>query len=544
METRLMNRETAKELGYTQIQQWIPVKSPYGKLEKEKQRCYLPGEEGLLEQEFDLMEEMKTLIDQNPDFKKVLEKGLRGLKDLRTTLDRLMAGDLLRELELFEIKSQVLQMEVLRRELDAFPLHSLKKYCPRGLTALVALLDPDDTGVNSFYIYSSYSEKLRELREALEKNRSEIQRETARIHQQIEAYSQMKPQSNGEIRVSRGNPQLIERLTQCPDLVIGAEGLREITFRAKGSSQLQLLMEDQAQLQQLEEEEALQVRKLLCLQVKAFGEILIKNTLSLGRLDFLWGKIVLGKRMKGTRPRLMKGDGLELIQAIHPVVAEGLTSQGRGYTPVDLRLKKGVTLIRGANMGGKTVTLKLVGLIQALAQSGFYVPARRAQLPLVNQIHLSSGDHQSMTLGLSTFGAEMQGLAQMLKQQERSRLILVDELARGTNPTESQALTQAVVDYQAQRKDFTLLTTHHSGIALAQGTTCLEVVGLREMTLEALEQAMTSGMGIGEVLESHMDFRLVEVDQSREAPMEALKIAQLMGVEGEIIQRAKELLKK
>lgn len=544
MFTRLMSRETAKELGYTQILQWLPIKTPYGKREKEKHRCYLPGEEGRLEQEFDLMDEMKTLLEQGDGFEAILEQGLRGIKDLSTTLERLMAGNLLRELELFEIKSQVMQMEALRKALAPLPLQGLRNYCPRDLSQLMDLLDPEGSGVNSFYIYSSYSPKLKEIREELEKNRREIQAETTQIHQRVEAYGQVKLQANGEVRVSREQAQRIEQLIQCPDLILGAEGLREVTFRMKASPRLLALMEEQTRLQQLEEEEALQVRKGLCQQVKAFGETLMENTYFLGRLDFLWGKVLLGKRLQGTRPQFLVGDKMELTQARHPVVAEGLASQGRPYTPVDLRLKQGVTLIRGANMGGKTVTLKVVGLIQALAQGGFYVPAERAVLSNVEGIYLSSGDHQSMTLGLSTFGAEMQGLAQILKPHQGRRLILIDELARGTNPMESQALTQAVVDTQGEKRDFTLLTTHHSGLELGPHITCLEVVGLREMSLEALAQAMASGMGIKDLLESHMDFRLVPVDASREVPMEALKIAQLMGIDREIIERAKKRLQK
>ena len=106
------------------------------------------------------------------------------------------------------------------------------------------------------------------------------------------------------------------------------------------------------------------------------------------------------------------------------------------YVPIDLNLNKNVVCITGANMGGKTVTLRMTGQIAAMASFGMFVPCEYAKLCLFEHIFISAGDDQSIEKGLSTFGAEIVNLKEAIKNSDRRSLILIDELAGGTNPKE------------------------------------------------------------------------------------------------------------
>ena len=117
-------------------------------------------------------------------------------------------------------------------------------------------------------------------------------------------------------------------------------------------------------------------------------------------------------------------------------VEEILKSKGKEYCPISLSLKDGVTCITGANMGGKTISLKLSGQVAILAQYGFFVPAEKARVGLSNYMQILIGDSQSVERGLSSFGSEMEELKEIFDHGTERSVILIDEIASGTNPVE------------------------------------------------------------------------------------------------------------
>ncbi len=116
---------------------------------------------------------------------------------------------------------------------------------------------------------------------------------------------------------------------------------------------------------------------------------------------------------------------------------ERLKREEKAYKPVSIQVNEGVTCITGANMGGKTVTLKMIGNLVWLAQMGLFVPAESMSLSLRNFIFVSIGDEQDVDLGLSTFGGEIVKVSKAVELSSHQGLILIDELARGTNPKEA-----------------------------------------------------------------------------------------------------------
>ncbi len=200
-----------------------------------------------------------------------------------------------------------------------------------------------------------------------------------------------------------------------------------------------------------------------------------------------------------------------------------------------------MSCITGANMGGKTISLKLIGLLSAMAQYGLFVPAKSMALGLNSYIKSSIGDMQSTDSGLSTFGGEIKVVEEAIKRADEKGLILIDELARGTNPVEGYAISKAIVMYLMNKKSITLLTTHYDNVADMENIQHLQVVGLSEIDFNTLKQNINPDEGM-DIINKYMDYRLRPVDRSKTIPKDAINIAKLMGLNEEILRIAEELM--
>lgn len=542
MNNSLMSIKTEQEIGLRAILQRINTHTPYGKKAREQMAPFFPGQEAVLERVFDQVTLLIKTIDQQPALLRLLKSSFSTIKDITGSLSRVKGHEILNEIELFEIKCQVMDMNLMGKALQPYLVGSLAEYQLEPLTEIEALLDPEGYGVKSFYLYDSYSQELARLRKEKQQLEKKIRHEEALIHQEIHREIGIKPRPNGELHLPKAHYDKIEALQKSPRLYVASEGLQGIVFKIIQSQEVHRLQEDLENIRALEETEELRVRGMLSQEIDRLAEPLIKNINRLGALDLLLGKVLLAKKIKGCRPQLQKEPHMDIRQGRHPAVEEALANRGLQYTPVDLSLGQGITLITGANMGGKTVTLKLLALVAAMAQWGLFVPAEACTLGMVEFIHFSTGDNQSMESGLSTFGAEMKELGQALKKSQTRGLILIDELARGTNPQEGYAITYSVIEYLKKMPATSVITTHHEGLGHVEGISQLQVVGLRNVTLTELRAAFQTYQHHDQVLQRYMDFRLVPMAEPGEIPMEALKIAELMGIDEEVLQRAEEIL--
>ena len=191
------------------------------------------------------------------------------------------------------------------------------------------------------------------------------------------------------------------------------------------------------------------VREELSVQLRPYHDDLKQALEAVGLLDVVLAKARQAIRGQLTLPQIPEEGEMVFEGLFHPQIREILEQEGRAFQAVDLKLEKGTTVITGANMAGKTVLLKSVQLAQYLMQFGFYVPARRAGMPLVEQVLTSIGDDQDELNGLSSYAAEMLRVDEMIRQvRQRSKiLVLIDELARTTNPVEGRAIVNGVVDF-------------------------------------------------------------------------------------------------
>jgi DNA mismatch repair protein MutS2 len=216
------------------------------------------------------------------------------------------------------------------------------------------------------------------------------------------------------------------------------------------------------ELSHLEKEEELRLLRSLTAKVKELAEDLEGAQALLGRLDGLYARAELSRVMEAVSPVLRYGGDVDLRQARNPILV-ALTSGKDSPVPSDILLSKdqNVMIISGPNRGGKTVTLKTLGLLSLMAQVGLHIPAAEGtSLPVFEHIMAEIGDDQDIQAGLSTFSAHIGHLKHMVEHADEKSLVIIDEPGMGTDPDEGAALAMAVLDELSQRGAFVAVSTH------------------------------------------------------------------------------------
>jgi DNA mismatch repair protein MutS2 len=207
--------------------------------------------------------------------------------------------------------------------------------------------------------------------------------------------------------------------------------------------------------------EILKLFKELTAKVREHRAEILALVENLTRLDLLWGRARWGYSVKGTLVQAGKpGQGWALVQARHPLL-------GTSAVPIDLRVpsETSVLLLSGPNTGGKTVSLKTVGLLSLLHQFGFPVPAApETVLPVWDGVWTDIGDHQSLDQALSTFSSHMKRMAEVFAGATSRSLVLLDEMASGTDPLEGGALGMSFLDHFLDEGVTVFGTTHHGAL--------------------------------------------------------------------------------
>ncbi|WP_295729922.1 endonuclease MutS2 [uncultured Limosilactobacillus sp.] len=223
----------------------------------------------------------------------------------------------------------------------------------------------------------------------------------------------------------------------------------------------QNVVEINNRLRQAQIEERQEVRRVLAelsALIAPYRKEIANNERLLGHLDFVNAKAQLAKHMQASLPLLTDDGVINLRQARHPLI------DPHRVVANDIRLGKDyrTIVITGPNTGGKTITLKTLGLIQLMGQSGFFIPANEgSQITIFDDVFADIGDEQSLEQNLSTFSGHMENVKRILEQITPKSLVLLDELGAGTDPKEGAALAMAILDQIQQVGSEVVITTHY-----------------------------------------------------------------------------------
>ena len=285
------------------------------------------------------------------------------------------------------------------------------------------------------------------------------------------------------------------------------------------NNQLQLLIEE-------EQEEEKRILLELTHFIGHYSENLLQNQKLIALLDTYMAIAQYALEFDGAFPRFT--DKIYFKKAYHPILLWKERKEGQGKAvPIELMFSPPtkVLVISGPNAGGKTMALKTMGILVLMSQTGIPVPTEEASLPVFSQIFSDMGDDKALEYQMSTFSAHLSRLQEILNAIQGHTLILIDEIGRGTNPTEGSALAMSFLDTFKAKKAWTIVTTHYEGLkayALQRKDVLNVAVSIESKTLRPTYQLLYNNMGMSC----------------------ALEIAERMGIEKEILEKAKSYLRE
>jgi DNA mismatch repair protein MutS2 len=276
-----------------------------------------------------------------------------------------------------------------------------------------------------------------------------------------------------------------------------------------------------------EKHEIEKILRLLTAEVGAHADDITRSIELVAQLDLIVAKARYAHRINAIEPAILEpsADGqkktnyIKLIDARHPLL-------GEKAVPFSLELgeKYSVLVITGPNTGGKTVTLKTIGLLNVMAQAGLPIPADKgSQLPILDNVFADIGDEQSIEQTLSTFSWHMGNIVRIIGQAAGRSLVLLDELGTSTDPAEGSALARAILRYFLSKGTLTVATTHFSDLKAFAHTT----PGLNNASLEFNPKTLTPTY--------HLTFGIP-------GGSNAIATAARLGIPGEIINDARSML--
>ncbi|RBP93923.1 DNA mismatch repair protein MutS2 [Cytobacillus firmus] len=386
---------------------------------------------------------------------------LGGIFDIRPHVKRAVIGGMLSPQELNQISSTIHASRQMKRFIEEFAEEESSLPILLGYTDKIIVLADLETSIRNAVddngeVLDSASESLRSLRNQLRTKESRVRE---RLESMIRSSSAQKMLSDAIITIR--NDRFVIPVKQ------EYRGHYGGIIHDQSSSGQTLFIEPASIVQLNNELQGIRVKEqqeieriLIALSVQAAENSSELETIVdvLGEIDFMFAKARYSKRIKASKPKINNEGKISLFKARHPLIPidEVVAND------IKLGAEYSTIVITGPNTGGKTVTLKTVGLCTLMAQAGLQIPALDgSETAVFGNVYADIGDEQSIEQSLSTFSSHMVNIVDILDQVDFNSLVLFDELGAGTDPQEGAALAISILDEVYKRGARVIATTHY-----------------------------------------------------------------------------------
>jgi DNA mismatch repair protein MutS2 len=473
--------------------------------------------------------EARRLLDLKPDV------GVGGARDVRLAAERAARGVVLQPLELLDVQYTLVSARRLKRSvLQSAESAPILAQLARGIADLPVVVEAiegalDDQGA----VLDSASPKLARLRREMHIVRDRIYDKLQRILASTSAQYLQE-----SIISQRGGRWVVPLQANFKGRIRGIVHDQSASGATLWIEPL-VTMELNNQFREIQLQEEEEVERILAELSGLVGDASSAITWTveaLAALDLAFAKAQYAEVIRAVEPELVPfraskgasvvptisqhpGSAVRLIDARHPLL------DPRSVVPIDVMLDDTtyIVIITGPNTGGKTVSLKTVGLLALMAQCGLHLPCAEATLSVFERVFADIGDEQSIEQSLSTFSSHMVNVVEILDQADDRSLVVLDELGAGTDPTEGAALARAILTFLRDKGVTTFVATHYPELKLYGHDTAGVTNASVEFDLETL--APTYRLRIGLAGRSN-----------------AFAIAARLGLDGDIIAQARALL--
>ncbi|MEP7257754.1 MAG: MutS2/Smr-associated SH3 domain-containing protein, partial [Flavitalea sp.] len=336
--------------------------------------------------------------------------------------------------------------------------------------AIILLIDGilDESGT----VKDNASEALLNIRQSLSRKRNELRRAFDRVLQKLSKSGLVADIEEAFLNGRRVVALFAEHKRQVKGILHGESDTRKTSF-VEPEETIEL-NNDVFSLEHEESREVHRILRELTAKLSVHSDLLMDYHAILGEYDFIRGKAKLAIDLQANHPMIVDKAHVNLIQAYHPLLYLYNRKNQKPVHPVNLSLneKTRILLISGPNAGGKTVTLKTVGLLQIMVQSGLLVPVHPdSEMGIFKQIMIHIGDTQSLEFELSTYSSHLKNMKYFMENANGKTLFFIDELGSGSDPHLGGAFAEVILEELVRKHSLGIVTTHYLNLKIMANKT-------------------------------------------------------------------------
>ncbi|HUQ65499.1 MAG TPA: MutS2/Smr-associated SH3 domain-containing protein [Flavitalea sp.] len=330
----------------------------------------------------------------------------------------------------------------------------------------------DDVIDESGNVKDNASDELLRIRQQLSRKRNELRRVFDRIVNKLSKSGLVTDTAEAFLNGRRVVALFAEHKRQVKGILHGESDTRKTSFIEPEET-----IELNNELFSLEHEESREVYRILrqlTSKLSLYSELLTTYHVNLGEYDFIRGKAKLAVMLNGNHPLVTEKAHVHLTNAYHPLLFLYNQKSGKPVYPVDVTLndKTRILLVSGPNAGGKTVTLKTVGLLQLMMQSGLLVPVHPdSEMGIFRQLMIHIGDTQSLEFELSTYSSHLKNMKYFMENANGKTLFFIDELGSGSDPNLGGAFAEVILEELVKKHAMGIVTTHYLNLKIMANKT-------------------------------------------------------------------------